>query len=298
MKGLMRFLDTLFSGWNKIEKILEKILVKIWPLLWRMLPPKLKEKLGWLAPEGDEIEQKRKKRKKKAEEEQKKKINYKELMLEAQVIAKKWAIITWEFLKKMYVIIQEIDPIKIVRDFITKLKKQLKEILLGCILVKINWATPIFWTFMILFILVSYGEFAKIRYQKWKGTYVDEKALRIPYDFKNPRPPYYKHAEHIFIFYGLTLPIYKDDEQYLNWVTFTIRSSNRFIINYIEKFQDKIKDHLIKNIVMMDADFLSKVEGKEMLKDKLRDEINIYLRKHKIRGEIEQVFLDEIVLMD
>ncbi|MBF0298811.1 MAG: hypothetical protein HQK51_08830 [Oligoflexia bacterium] len=118
----------------------------------------------------------------------------------------------------------------------------------------------------------------------------DEKA----YASKNARPDYFNGDQRLSSIIRLMLPIYVETaigtkSLYLDIV---LESSNRLIVLYIEKFQYMIIDHLIVTISPLMSTWPLQEEGKKIVLDKIKDEINALLKEKKIRGKITKVYID------
>ena len=78
---------------------------------------------------------------------------------------------------------------------------------------------------------------------------------------------------------------------------FTIVASNRYIKSY---FWDNRNNHLIldrlnSRIRPMEILFPLESEGKIVIRDKVREEINILIKELGIDGEIEDVYIHNII---
>ena len=110
------------------------------------------------------------------------------------------------------------------------------------------------------------------------------------------RPSYYKRDEKQFLIEGVHLPIYFSGKPYMKRLEldFTIQASNKYIRAYLNKNHHLLRDSLNTNISSVDVDFPLKEEGKIIIKDKIKKEINLLLKRIKIKGEITEVHIHSI----
>lgn len=111
------------------------------------------------------------------------------------------------------------------------------------------------------------------------------------------RPLYYKKERRHASFSNLRLPVYfaQINEVKTVDVDFTVTMSNRNTRIFIEKHDFQLRDHLILQIEPSVAAFPLEEEGKEIIKKKLQQEINDFLRHHEIEGSAEEVNLTYIL---
>jgi hypothetical protein len=50
-----------------------------------------------------------------------------------------------------------------------------------------------------------------------------------------------------------------------------------------------IRDHLTNNVEPMDPWFSMELEGKKVIKDKVKQEINIYLEEQNVEGRVDDI---------
>jgi hypothetical protein len=110
------------------------------------------------------------------------------------------------------------------------------------------------------------------------------------------RPSYYKKDEKQFLIEGVHLPIYFTGKPYMKRLEldFTIQASNKYIRAYLNKNHHLLRDSLNTNISSVDVDFPLKEEGKIIIKDKIKTEVNLLLKRINIEGEITEVHIHSI----
>lgn len=107
------------------------------------------------------------------------------------------------------------------------------------------------------------------------------------------RPNYYKKQIRHLEITNLRLPVYFSNVNELRTidVDFSATLSNRLARMKLEKLEFQLRDHLILNVEPMVASFPLVEEGKDILKDKLRQEINLFMIDQEIEGEVKDVEL-------
>jgi flagellar basal body-associated protein FliL len=109
------------------------------------------------------------------------------------------------------------------------------------------------------------------------------------YDYK--RPYYYKQLKKHSLFSNLKLPVYYKSKKNVTSLTidFNIITNYRATLQQIEKHHIKIRDHLLMNVEPVQAEFPLETEGRDILKAKIKFEINQYLKHKGIEGQVQEV---------
>lgn len=105
------------------------------------------------------------------------------------------------------------------------------------------------------------------------------------------RPSYYKKdTKHVTIT-NLRLPVYVPEVNELRSVDidFTATMTTRESRLFLEKMEFQVRDHLILEIEPSVASFPLTEEGKEIIRQKLRSELDTFLKTHKINGYVEDI---------
>lgn len=115
-------------------------------------------------------------------------------------------------------------------------------------------------------------------------------------ELKPGHPQYYNQQKRTVNFYQILMPVY-DENDFVRTVllTFTVRGSNSYIALYLMENEIEVRNQLVSNIRIMDTKFLFTLEGKRVIKDKVKLELNKFLKKKQIRGEIEAVYVNELL---
>ena len=105
------------------------------------------------------------------------------------------------------------------------------------------------------------------------------------------RPGYYKKESRHFDLTNLRLPVYiaKINEIQSVDIDFTATLSNRNSRIFLEKKEIQLRDHLILQVEPAVASFTLEEEGKEIIRQKVFDEINAFLKNNEIEGEVIEV---------
>ena len=115
----------------------------------------------------------------------------------------------------------------------------------------------------------------------------------VPYE----RPDYYKKQSRHLEMSSIRLPVYFANVNELRSIDidFIATMSNRLSRMKLERLEFQLRDHLILHIEPMVASFPLEDEGKEIIREKLHMEINDFLVKHEIEGEVKDLKLTYIL---
>ncbi len=105
------------------------------------------------------------------------------------------------------------------------------------------------------------------------------------------RPGYYKKDSKHVTFSNLRLPIYLPEINQLRSVDidFTATMTTRESKQFLEKKELLVRDHLILEIEPSVASFPLTEEGKEIIREKLTAELDVFLKTHSISGSVEDL---------
>lgn len=111
------------------------------------------------------------------------------------------------------------------------------------------------------------------------------------------RPAYFKKYEKQFTVTNVVLPAYLDGKSNLRKlvIDFSIESSNRYIKEYFWDNPHLIQDRLNSRIEPVSVSFPLENEGKEIIKDKIKRELNILINDLKMKGEIDDVRIHSMI---
>ena len=105
------------------------------------------------------------------------------------------------------------------------------------------------------------------------------------------RPDYYKKQTKHFTLVNVRLPVYvaKVNEIKSVDIDFTATLTNRFSRMFLEKNEFHLRDHIILNMEPSVATFPIEEEGKIIIRDKLFNELNAFLKNNNIEGEVVEL---------
>ncbi len=111
------------------------------------------------------------------------------------------------------------------------------------------------------------------------------------------RPVYYRQAERMFKVEDINLQLFLEDTKRNKqiWIDFSILASNRNAINFLKDHEVELRDHLTTNVEPVLPQLPIEEEGRQIIKDKLRTEINDFLEKNHIEGKVLDIYLDYLM---
>lgn len=123
-------------------------------------------------------------------------------------------------------------------------------------------------------------------YDKTRSPASAMEEVNIP-----PRPSYYKLDQKQISLNQVKFPVYSQGRNTIQFlsVDFDLELSNRHIVLYLQDHEANLRDHLINNTEPIDPVFSLEKEGKSIIKDKVKKEINVFLKDNNVRGEVNTV---------
>lgn len=111
------------------------------------------------------------------------------------------------------------------------------------------------------------------------------------------RPDYYKKETREVSFSSVKVPVYIQGINELRalMVDISIITSNRSTRAWIERKEFSMRDHLVLTLEPVVPTFPLTDEGRTMLTEKIKDELNIFLRQHSVDGDVQEVRLVHIL---
>ncbi len=151
-------------------------------------------------------------------------------------------------------------------------------------------------------ILVTVGSIAGIGVYNNSNKIVQEAGIveRAPAAIERPkeiRPRYYKRNEKELLVSNVIVPSYIEGKSALRklQIDFTIISSNRYIREYFFDNTYLLEDVLNSKIEPIIPGFPLSDEGKLILKEKIKAELNQLIHKMKIKGKVDQIYISSIL---
>ncbi len=150
-------------------------------------------------------------------------------------------------------------------------------------------------------VLVTVGSIAGIGVYNSSNKIAEEAGLieRAPAAIEkpDPRPKYYKRNEKELLISNVIVPSYLEGKNSLRklQIDFTIISSNRYIREYFFDNSYLLEDVLNSKIEPIVPDFPLGDEGKLIIKEKIKAELNLLLKRMKIEGSIDSIYISSIL---
>ncbi|CBW25400.1 putative membrane protein [Halobacteriovorax marinus SJ] len=111
------------------------------------------------------------------------------------------------------------------------------------------------------------------------------------------RKGYYKLDEKRFSINHVIMPVYIGTDTNLKTLSIdlTFISSNKYIKSYFSNNRHLIKDRLNTTIQPLIPEFPLETEGKMIIKEKIKSELNLLIKDLNIKGEIKEVHINSIL---
>lgn len=114
----------------------------------------------------------------------------------------------------------------------------------------------------------------------------------------NARPTYFQQTEKMVSFKDLNLQLFLEDTKRNRqiWVDFTVLASNRNIIFFLKDHEIEVRDFINMQVEPVIPQLPIEEEGRQIIKEKLRIELNDYIKKSGIEGKILEIYVDYIIV--
>jgi flagellar basal body-associated protein FliL len=105
------------------------------------------------------------------------------------------------------------------------------------------------------------------------------------------RPDYYKKQERELSFNTIRLPVFIQNINELRAliIDFSVVTSNRNTKKYLAKHEFELRDHLIGSVEPIIPSFPLEEEGRQVLREKLKIELNNFLVANKVEGQVLEI---------
>ncbi|MBY0414912.1 MAG: hypothetical protein K2Q18_12145 [Bdellovibrionales bacterium] len=112
------------------------------------------------------------------------------------------------------------------------------------------------------------------------------------------RPKYYLQIEKLASIKDLNLQLFLEDTRRNRqvWIDFTALTSNRNIVLFLKDHEVEVRDYMNMNVEPVIPQLPIEEEGRQIIKDKIRDELNQFLKDNQIEGKILEVYVDYIMV--
>ena len=130
-------------------------------------------------------------------------------------------------------------------------------------------------------------------YSSSKDIYENEFPDRVPasvqeYDY---RPKYRDYKKKTMKVFNIRVPLFVENVREIKSVTidFSVRTSTRFASKFLTAYDYKIKDYFFTKTEPFASSFPIEEEGKEILREKIKAELNKFLKEQRVEGEVQEV---------
>ncbi len=142
--------------------------------------------------------------------------------------------------------------------------------------------------------IAIYQQVKKISEERAPASVIIEEVEVV--DTPEKRPVYYKRQERELRVRNVNFPVYAGRSPASKLVIdFTFVSSNRYIKEYFYENIHLLKDKLNTSVEQILPDFPLEDDGKRVIKEKIKKEMQVLLDDLKIEGSIEEVHIHSIM---
>ena len=112
------------------------------------------------------------------------------------------------------------------------------------------------------------------------------------------RPKYFMQSEKLTSFKDINLQLFLEDTRRNRqiWVDFTALSSNRNIVLFLKDHEVEIRDYINMHVEPVIPQLPIEEEGRQIIKDKIKLELNEYLHKSGVEGKIIEIYVDYLIV--
>lgn len=132
------------------------------------------------------------------------------------------------------------------------------------------------------------------------GVYLSStKIIEQEFPYREPasvqeydeKPEYYYYKDQTLRVQNIKVPlnVMKVGKMTSLTIDFSVRTSTRFARYYLSENEHKLKDYFFTSVQPIVSDFAIEEEGKEVLKEKIQKEVQRFLDKEKVEGQILEV---------
>ena len=152
-------------------------------------------------------------------------------------------------------------------------------------------------------VMSSVGTLTSIQVYNSAKTIADETKEEEVVEVKNlyqeslKRAEYYNEQDRHLDVSNVTLPVYIESVSSIRSLTidFTMVMSNRYLRAYFLENEHLLKNRINNTLEPIIPDFPLNEEGKIILRDKIKYEVNELIRELKIKGQVNNVLFDNII---
>lgn len=111
------------------------------------------------------------------------------------------------------------------------------------------------------------------------------------------RPKYFLQAEKLVSVKDLNLQLFLEDTRRNRqiWIDFTALADNRNVVLFLKDHDVEVRDHLNMYVEPVIPQLPIEEEGRQIIKEKIRFELNKFLKKSHIEGKILEIYVDHLI---
>lgn len=111
------------------------------------------------------------------------------------------------------------------------------------------------------------------------------------------RPKYFLQTEKLFSIKDLNLQLFLEDTKRNRqvWIDFTALADNRNVIIFLKDHDVEVRDYLNMRVEPVIPQLPIEEEGRQIIKDKVKFELNNFLKEAKIEGKILEIYVDYLI---
>lgn len=112
------------------------------------------------------------------------------------------------------------------------------------------------------------------------------------------RPTYFKQMDRQIHFFDISLQLFIEDTKRNKQVflDFTVLSSNRTATQFFKDNEFKVRDHLNLNVEPIIPQLPLNDEGRQIIKDKIRQELQLLLINANIKADVVEIYIDYLLV--
>lgn len=124
-----------------------------------------------------------------------------------------------------------------------------------------------------------------------KSSQMSRSPASIEVENLYDRPGYYKKETREVSFTNVKLPVFVMGITELQslMIDFSVNTSNRATRQWLEKHEFQVRDHLVLTVEPLLPAYPMTDEGRVVLTEKLKHEINTFLKTREVEGEVKEV---------
>ncbi len=128
---------------------------------------------------------------------------------------------------------------------------------------------------------------------------ITEEPIREIAAVDRKRGDYYKNETRQILLSDLRVPVYikpKDPKSMKGLrIEFKFEMTTRYSRKFIQDHEHEIRDYIISQVEPMEPEFILQNEGKEIIKAKIKKELNVLLKNRGYKGQVGIVSIDSII---